>query len=46
MNMDVIFIWNGKKGKESKTAERPRKRKCEKGRVAVRRGSVSCKNDR
>ena len=21
-NMDVIFIWNGKKGKESKTARR------------------------
>jgi hypothetical protein len=30
-NTDVIFIWNGKKGKESKTAERPRKRKCDCG---------------
>ncbi len=24
--MDPIFIWNGKKGKESKTDERPRER--------------------
>jgi hypothetical protein len=34
-NTDVIFIWNRKKEKESKTAERPRKRECERGRVVA-----------
>jgi hypothetical protein len=32
--------------KEIKTTERQRERVCEIGRVAARRGSVSCKNDR
>ncbi len=46
MSTDVLFMWIGKKGEESKTEERLRKRRCERGRVSVRRGSISCKNDR
>jgi hypothetical protein len=34
-NMDVIFIWNGKKGKESKTPERSRERERERESVCV-----------
>ncbi len=44
-NRDIIFISNGKKGKESKIAERQRQRErereCERGKVAARGGSVS-----
>ncbi len=43
----IIFIQNGKKGKESKTPEGQRVREsvCARGKVVARRGGVSCKND-
>jgi hypothetical protein len=41
----IIFIRNGKKGKESKIPERPRERVCARGRVVTRRGGISRKNN-
>ncbi len=44
-NTDIIFISNGKKGKESKIAERQRESVCERRSMGERGGGVSCKND-
>ncbi len=44
--MDIIFILNGMKVKESKIAERQKERVCERQSVAEREGSVSCKTGR
>ena len=41
----IIFIRNGKKGKESKIPERPRETVCARGRVVARRGGISRKNN-
>jgi hypothetical protein len=41
-----VFISNGKKGKESKIAERQRESVCERLSVAERGGSVGCKTGR
>ncbi len=43
LSTDIIFIWNRKKGEESKIVERQRESVCERWRVVERGGSISCK---
>ncbi len=40
----IYMKWN--EGEKGKTAERQREKVCKRGRVAVRGGSIGCKNDR